>query len=145
MMPPIPTGSDGLLDIMAEACKGRPDAYKWFAGLLQLSFVLDDLRDGDELDRRHAERAIVAVAVGWGTNPFYLQHSAVLSSALWLAWKAWSESDTDPLLRCKAFDVATEVGSLVALLVLGYEGAEEISGRLRRWAFVQMKKNDAKG
>jgi hypothetical protein len=141
---PTAAGNDQIAQIARRMCGENAEAAEWFLSVLDLSNLWDHITDGDEIDRGASDATLMAVAVGWGLNQFYRQHSAVLSAVSLNAILAWKSSDGSVKLRCKAFDVATEVGTTVAFLVGGPDHAMKWSAELRRWALAKQTENDAK-
>lgn len=134
--------NDEIHRIIREMCGSRRDAAEWFISVIDLTNVWDHIVDGDVLDRPHADGTLAAIFVGWGLNRFYRDHAETLSVVALNAVLAWKSSDIAPQLRVKAFDVVTELGTTVAMILGGVDWARRWSVELRRWAFAKMTEND---
>lgn len=129
--------------MIRQMCAKVPAAADWMLSIGEISTHWDHVVDGDPVDKGRFDGAMLALTVGWGLNEFYRQNSAVLSVVGLNAFLAWKSSDAVPSFRCKAYDVVTEIGTTVALLVGGPAHAIEWSTKLRAWALQQMAANDA--
>lgn len=131
-------------EMIRQMCAKAPAAGEWLISVGEVSTHWDHVVDGDPVDKHRFSGAMLNLTVGWGLNPFYRENAAALSVVALNAILAWRASDADPRLRCKAYDVVTEIGTTVALLVGGPAHAVEWSPKLRAWALQQMTANDAK-
>ena len=72
-------------------------------GLIQ---VLDDVVDGDPVDRAAAGGAVRAIFLTMPLNPFYRQNAAILQPVLWLQvmkWEASNEVEAKGLANEKSY------------------------------------------
>lgn len=98
-------------------------AIQWLLDLWNLVQVLDDVADGDEIERPDLDRAIWSCLAGMPSNPFYQQHQSWLMPAtaqMVLKWMASDlaerNGDADErsyMWRAGYYDVVMTVTSLV--------------------------------
>jgi hypothetical protein len=86
---------------------GLPDAPKaWLLDLWGLIQVLDDVADGDPVDKASASSAVKAIFLTMPLNDFYRQYTAVLQPILWLQvmkWEAANEVEAKGLASEKSY------------------------------------------
>jgi hypothetical protein len=70
-----------------------PAAVDWLCELWNAIQVLDDVADGDTIERADLDRAIFALLGGMPSNPFYQQHQNWLLPALVQMVMKWMASD----------------------------------------------------
>ena len=71
-----------------------PAANEWLRGVWNAIQVLDDVADGDAIDRPALDRAIYDLLAGLPSNPFFVAHAGTLLPALALMVLKWKASDT---------------------------------------------------
>ena len=71
-----------------------PDAARWLLDVWNAIQVLDDVADGDSVDRDALDRAIYDLLVGMPSNRFFAVHAGTLLPALGLMVLKWKASDT---------------------------------------------------
>jgi len=71
-----------------------PDAARWLLDVWNAIQVLDDVADGDSIDRDALDRAIYDLLVGMPSNRFFAVHAGTLLPALGLMVLKWKASDT---------------------------------------------------
>lgn len=71
-----------------------PDAARWLLDVWNAIQVLDDVADGDSVDRGALDRAIYDLLVGMPSNRFFAVHAGTLLPALGLMVLKWKASDT---------------------------------------------------
>jgi hypothetical protein len=99
------------------------DAIDWLLGLWNLIQVLDDVADGDHIDRADMDRAIWDCLAGLPSNSFYQRHQSWLIPALAQAVLKWMASniaersgvadERSYMWRAGYYDVVCLVTSLV--------------------------------
>ena len=70
-----------------------PDAGGWLLDVWQMIQALDDVADGDAIDRPRLDRAIWASLVTMPANPFYLANAPALQAGLALLVLKWQAAD----------------------------------------------------
>lgn len=70
-----------------------PEGNAWLCGLWNAIQVLDDVADGDGIERPALDRAIYDLLAGLPSNPFFMAHAGVLLPALALMVFKWKASD----------------------------------------------------
>lgn len=70
-----------------------PDAARWLLDVWNAIQVLDDVADGDSVDRGALDRAIYDLLVGMPSNRFFAVHAGTLLPALGLMVLKWKASD----------------------------------------------------
>lgn len=70
-----------------------PDAARWLLDVWNAIQVLDDVADGDSIDRDALDRAIYDLLVGMPSNRFFAAHAGTLLPALGLMVLKWKASD----------------------------------------------------
>lgn len=106
-----------------------PEAAGWLLDVWQMIQALDDVADGDVIDRPRLDRAIWASLVTMPANPFYLANAAALQAGLALLVLKWQASDDAEragkadarsfMWRAGFYDLVL----LVVLLTKGHAGA----------------------
>lgn len=86
--------SQALQQAFSEMLELPPAAAAWLLDLWHVIQVLDDVADGDAVDRSALDAAIYASLVGLPANPFYLAHASQLSPLVAAAVLKWKASDT---------------------------------------------------
>lgn len=71
-----------------------PDAARWLLDVWNAIQVLDDVADGDSIERDALDRAIYDLLVGMPSNRFFAVHAGTLLPALGLMVLKWKASDT---------------------------------------------------
>ena len=71
-----------------------PDAARWLLDVWNAIQVLDDVADGDSVDREALDRAVYDLLVGMPSNRFFAVHASTLLPALGLMVLKWKASDT---------------------------------------------------
>lgn len=117
------THEETLKANFADALQLPDAAVSWLADLWNLVQVLDDVADGDPIDRPDLDRAIWSCLAGMPSNSFYQQHQAWLLPAcaqMVLKWMASDlaerNGDADErsyMWRAGYYDVVMMVTSLV--------------------------------
>lgn len=117
------TPEESLRLNFADALALPSDAVEWLVDLWNLIQVLDDVADGDAIDRPDLDRAIWSCLAGMPSNSFYQQHQAWLLPAcaqMVLKWMASDlaerNGDADErsyMWRAGYYDVVMTVTSLV--------------------------------
>lgn len=79
---------------MVEVLELPAPAVLWLLDLWKSIQVLDDLADGDPVDREDLDGAFWRLLVDMPGNPFFQMHSAFLLPALATALLKWKGSDT---------------------------------------------------
>jgi hypothetical protein len=87
------TQDEILRDNFTRALSLPPDAVVWLLDMWNLIQVLDDVADGDEIDRPNLDAAIFASLVGMPSNPFFQKYQAHLLPALTQMVLKWMASD----------------------------------------------------
>ncbi len=77
-----------------------PDAVNWLCELWNAIQVLDDVADGDTIERADLDRAIYALFVAMPANPFYGQHQVPLLTGLIQMIMKWQASDVHERAGC---------------------------------------------
>ena len=70
-----------------------PAAIGWLLGVWNAIQVLDDVADGDAIERPALDRAIYDLLAGLPSNPFFVAHAGALLPALALMVFKWKASD----------------------------------------------------
>lgn len=70
-----------------------PDAVRWLLDVWNAIQVLDDVADGDAIDRASLDRAIYDLLVGLPANPWAMRNAHTLLPALSLMVLKWKASD----------------------------------------------------
>jgi len=70
-----------------------PDAARWLLDVWNAIQVLDDVADGDSVDRDALDRAIYDLLVGLPANPWAMRNAHTLLPALSLMVLKWKASD----------------------------------------------------
>lgn len=69
------------------------DAIQWLLDVWNLIQVLDDVADGDPIDRSDSDKATFAVLGGMEANPFYDRYKTFLMPAKMQMCMKWMASD----------------------------------------------------
>lgn len=70
-----------------------PEASAWLLDVWQVIQTLDDVADGDAVDRSSLDATVWAALVTLPANPFYIANFQALSAALATAVLKWQASD----------------------------------------------------
>lgn len=99
------------------------DAIQWLLDLWNVVQVLDDVADGDPIDRSDSDKATWAVLAGMPSNTFYQRHQGWLLPAMAQMVLKWMASDMAErsgcadersyMWRAGYYDVVMTVTSLV--------------------------------
>ena len=81
------------LQLNLEALELPADAVGWLLDLWHVIQVLDDVADGDPVDRKDLDRAIFSSLAGMPSNSFYQQHQAWLLPIIAQSVLKWMASD----------------------------------------------------
>lgn len=88
------TGPEQHLAVHFANLQLPPDAARWLLDLWNALQVLDDVADGDSIERDALDRAIYDLLVGMPSNRFFAMHAGMLLPALGLMVLKWKASDT---------------------------------------------------
>lgn len=133
-----------LAALAQEVCEGNADALRFCLSLSAVALTYDHAVDGDPMDRGTTERAFLAMMLDWPVNRFVREASVPLTCAMAAAIGAWKSSDL-PGARLKAYDCLSEVWSVVAFLLGGWERVDRVMPRVRETLSRQMTLNDQRG
>jgi|TARA_R110002124_G_scaffold204511_1_gene370915 hypothetical protein len=81
------------LEFNFQALELPADAVQWLLDLWHVIQVLDDVADGDSVDRKSLDKAIFATLAGMPSNSFYQKHQAWLLPILAQSVLKWMASD----------------------------------------------------
>lgn len=87
------TGPEQHLAVHFANLQLPPDAARWLLDVWNAIQVLDDVADGDSVDRGALDRAIYDLLVGMPSNRFFAVHAGTLLPALGLMVLKWKASD----------------------------------------------------
>ncbi len=86
---------------------GLPEAAKaWLLDLWNLVQVMDDVTDGDPVDKEAASKAVRAIFLTMPLNDFYRSYAAILQPVLvlqMLKWEACNEVESKGLASEKSY------------------------------------------
>lgn len=106
-----------------------PEAASWLLDVWQMIQALDDVADGDAIERPRLDNAIWASLVTMPANPFYLANAQALQAGLALLvlkWQASDDAEREDLADARSFMWRAGYYDLVLLVVLltkGHAGA----------------------
>lgn len=81
------------LEFNFQALELPADAVQWLLDLWHVIQVLDDVADGDPVDRKSLDKAIFATLAGMPSNSFYQKHQTWLLPILAQSVLKWMASD----------------------------------------------------
>jgi hypothetical protein len=134
-----------LGELAAEVCGGDADAYRFLMSLSPIALTWDHAVDGDTMDRDVTMKAFLALVLDWPVNPFVRTYAGPLTASMSAAISAWMASDSVPGTRVKAYDVVSEIFSVVAFILGGWERVNRVMPRVRATLAKQVTANDLKG
>jgi hypothetical protein len=105
-----------------------PDAVQWLLDLWRVIQMLDDVMDGDPVEREELNSTIFLALVGLPVNAFFQSHSAnllpVLATSI-LKWQASDAAERNNKADAKSFVWRAAYYDVVMLAVLLCHGAEK--------------------
>ena len=120
---PVLTPMQSLETSFRDALELPEDAIQWLKELWNVIQVLDDVADGDPIERKDSDAATWSCLAGMPSNPFYVQHQGWLLPAMsqmvlkWMASNVAEESgradEKSYMWRAGYYDVVMTVTSLV--------------------------------
>lgn len=127
--------NDKYFRMMEEMCGSNAHAYRWFYQLIEVVNAWDHLVDGDELSAPEIDRAFTSAVLEWGMNPFYHQFAHVLIPACVAAVSSWKWSNWAGSPKIKAYDIYTEIPTIIAFLLGGQERVDRFIPDIRSVVF----------
>lgn len=106
-----------------------PEAAAWLMDVWHMIQTLDDVADGDAVERPHLDRVIWASLVTMPANPFYLANAPALQAGLAtmvLKWQASDDAERAGKADARSYIWRAGYYDLVLLVVLltkGHAGA----------------------
>jgi hypothetical protein len=106
-----------------------PEAIAWLLDVWQMIQALDDVADGDDIDRPRLDSTIWASLVTMPANPFYLANAQALQTGLALLvlkWQASDDAEREDKADARSFMWRAGYYDLILLVVLltkGHAGA----------------------
>lgn len=102
-----------------------PDAAAWLLDVWCLIQTLDDVADGDPVDRPSLDAALWAALVTMPANPFYVANMGALQGAMatqLLKWQAADQAERAGLADARSFMWRAGYYDLILLVVLLTKG-----------------------
>lgn len=120
---------------------GNPDALRFCLSLSGIATTWDHVMDGDAVDSDLAHQAFLRLTLDWPLNAFLRANAASLVPVMAASIHAWQMSSI-PGARLKAYDVISEVWTVVAFILGGWERVAAVMPDVRRALAVQCAAND---
>lgn len=113
------------LSVLFDCLELPPEASAWLLDVWQVIQVLDDVADGDVVERPALDGAVWAALVTLPGNPFYIANYQALQAALATAvlkWKASDDAERAGQADARSFMWRAGYYDLVLLVVLLTKG-----------------------
>ena len=113
------------LAVHFQALELPPEAAGWLLDVWQLIQTLDDMADGDAVNRDDLNATIWAALITMPANPFYLANAAALQSGLAtlvLKWQASDDAERQGKADARSYMWRAGYYDLILLVVLLTKG-----------------------
>jgi hypothetical protein len=141
----IPTVNQQLaVNLVTEMCGDRQDAAAYVFMFWDFALGWDHVVDGDPIDMETYDRAMKNALLLLPCNTFFIENRMTLIPVMSAVIGAWQHSNKDGAPKIKAFDIYTEIPSVVAYLLGGQTLVDQYIPKLREVMQTVCKEDDLK-
>lgn len=98
---------------------------------MEAALTWDHIMDGDPIDKDVADRAFMALTIGWPMNEWFIKNRVILVPVMVNAISAWKHASIVGTPKIKAYDVYAEVACTMALLLGGLTAVKVYGPKIR--------------